>query len=175
MLFTLVRHAHAGDKKTWPFSDSDRPLSEQGRQQAQGLTQSLETQRAQLLLSSPYRRCQQTLAPLAALSGLSVQNSDLLAPGAKLSALDALLEDPALDGAVLCTHGEVLVPLLRRWNRHGRVAVPLPRRDLTKDATAKGSAWVVEGSVGSMTAHYLRPVRILDLVDEINPQRVIAS
>ena len=175
VLFTLVRHAHAGDRKTWPFSESDRPLSEQGRQQAQGLTQSLGAQPARLILSSPYRRCQQTLSPLAALTGLSIQTSGLLAPEAKPAALDALLQDPALDGAVLCTHGEVLVALLRRWDRHGRVTVPLPRRKLTKDATAKCAAWVVEGDGGSLTAHYLRPVRILDFDRECNPPRVIAS
>ena len=58
---------------------------------------------------------------------------------------------PAFDGAVVCTHGELLRPLLRTLRRrsHGRSAAHAHGRDLL----AKGSAWVLtfrpDGSVAS--------------------------
>lgn len=163
VLFTLIRHAHAGEKQLWRFADADRPLSLQGRQQAQGVTEALAGTPVRLLLSSPYRRCRQTLAPLATRTGLQVQATGLLAPDAKPAALDAFLQNPALDGAVLCTHGETLQALLRRWRRRGGVDLPPLPGKISKDATAKGAGWLIEDSAGTLTAHYLRPVRVLDL------------
>ena len=163
MLFTLVRHGHAGEKKLWPFDDVNRPLSLRGRQQSEGLISSLAGVPVRRLLSSPYRRCRQTLKPLASTTGLSVQVSDLLGPDARARELDALLRHPDAYGMVLCTHGETLTALLSRWHRNGRVTLPLTGREITKNATRKGAGWLIEDSAGVLAAHYLPPVNVIDL------------
>jgi 8-oxo-dGTP diphosphatase len=157
----LVRHAHAGDKRLWPFGDVDRPLSERGRQQAQGLAHLLSELPVTRLSTSPYRRCRQTLAPLGAALGVEPEAEDLLAPESDPVALDSLLGKPSAQGTLFCTHGEVLSALLDRWRRTGSVALPAE-----PSTTAKGASWIVEESRGTRAAHYLRPLRVVDVRDE---------
>jgi phosphohistidine phosphatase SixA len=161
-VFVLLRHANAGDKKAWHAPDTERPLSRHGRQQAEGVARTLAGVPITRLVSSPYLRCQETLVPLAASTGLGVELSDLLVPDASPAAVDEMLSDPAVRGSVLCTHGETIAALLRRWHRRGTVRIPLRKRDITKSATSKGAGWVVEETSSGLTCHYLRPVRILD-------------
>src|SRR4029450_1646377 len=61
----LVRHAHAGTKATWPGPDLARPLSAQGRKEAPGLIAQLGAEPLGRILSSPAKRCLQTVQPLA--------------------------------------------------------------------------------------------------------------
>jgi phosphohistidine phosphatase SixA len=157
-VFTLVRHAHAGDKKQWTRPDHLRPLSVHGWQQANGLIENLAGLPAARLLSSPYLRCQQTLRPLAAVLGQTIEDCDLLAPHAETSGLDELLADPALEGAVLCTHGETLTALLERWHRRGSVALPFGTGPLPTGVTEKGAAWIVDDDGSGRGATY-RPAR----------------
>lgn len=160
-MLILVRHAHAGDKRLWPFGDVDRPLSARGQQQAEGLAQLLAELPIVRMRTSPYRRCRQTLAPLAGILGLEPESDDLLAPAGETSSLDDLLHSPGSEGTLFCTHGEVLTDLLERWRRTH--AVSLPREPTT---TAKGASWIVEESRGTRAAHYLRPLRVVDVRDE---------
>lgn len=160
-MLILVRHAHAGDKRLWPFGDVDRPLSERGQQQAEGLAQLLGDLPIVRMVTSPYRRCRQTLAPLAGVLAMEPEPSDLLAPSADAAALDDLLLDPVSEATLFCTHGELLTALLDRW-RHSS-AVVLPKEPTT---TAKGASWIVEESGGNRAAHYLRPLRVLDMRSE---------
>jgi phosphohistidine phosphatase SixA len=156
-VFTLVRHAHAGDKKLWTLPDHLRPLSVHGRRQAEGLVETLAGLPTTRLLSSPFLRCQQTLLPLAARLGVRVEDCDLLAPHAQTAALDEFLSDPALENAVLCTHGETLSALLERWQGRSTVALPLvPEAPPLSGATEKGAAWIVDGVIGR-PARYLPP------------------
>lgn len=60
------------------------------------------------VLSSPYRRCIQTVEPLAAALGVPVETDERLAEGAGSAGL-ALLEE---DGVVACTHGDVITELV---------------------------------------------------------------
>ena len=148
-MFTLVRHAHAGDKKQWTLPDQLRPLSVHGWQQADGLIETLLTETlaglpAPRLLSSPFLRCQQTLTPLAAVLGQTIEDCELLA-------------DPALEGAVLCTHGETLTALLDRWHRRGGVALPFGSGPLPTGATEKGAAWIVDDDGSGRSATYRPP------------------
>src|SRR6266508_3359874 len=62
----LVRHADAGNKRDWSGPDAERPLSEEGWEQAAGLVDLLAGLRIERLLTSPLLRCRQTLEPLAA-------------------------------------------------------------------------------------------------------------
>lgn len=157
-MLILVRHAHAGDKRLWPFGDVDRPLSTRGEQQAQGIAQLLSDLPVRRLLTSPYRRCRQTLEPLCDVLGLPSVDEECLAPSSDPQALDALLRAPGNEGALLCTHGELLGGLLDLWRSTGEVAVPP-----TPETTAKGGSWILEESSGHRAAHYLKPLRVLDI------------
>lgn len=66
----LVRHcqSHPAPETAEP----DWPLSEHGHHQAQALVPVLTELRPDVIVSSPYRRCLQTLAPTARHLGLSV-------------------------------------------------------------------------------------------------------
>jgi phosphohistidine phosphatase SixA len=105
----LVRHAKAGSRERWTAPDRDRPLTDPGRAQAAALAVTLApgTRR---VLSSPYRRCVETVAPLADAIGLRVEEDDRLAEGADPEwAIDLLASAP---GSVLCTHGDVMASIV---------------------------------------------------------------
>jgi phosphohistidine phosphatase SixA len=164
-VFILVRHAHAGDKQQWKGDDAKRPLSERGRQQAEGLAHNLSGLYTPRLISSPFVRCQQTLRPLAARSQRTIETSRLLAPDARPADLDAFLNDPTLEGSVLCTHGETLSALIRRWRQKSGVTFSAdgPTADrpaMGKNATEKGAAWIVVDDDTGRSAHYLRPLHV---------------
>ena len=160
-MYVLVRHAHAGRQKDWAGADSARPLTERGRQQAAGIADNLRAMDVTALISSPYLRCRQTLEPLAGALHIPVTTSDLLLPEAPVDELDRLLSDPALEGAVLCTHGEVLNALLHAWQqRHELTVEPDSGRDLTGSTTEKGGAWIVESPEPARAINYLRPVHV---------------
>nr|WP_231127443.1 histidine phosphatase family protein [Motilibacter aurantiacus] len=136
----MLRHGHAGQKREWPLPDRERPLRGRGRQEALGVVGTLQHVPVHRLLSSPYRRCWETLIPLSAARGIPVEHSGLLAPDAPLDQVLALLSGPDADGAVFCTHGELLERVLDSWQSDGPVEV---RRRVT---TKKGALWVVGAS-----------------------------
>jgi 8-oxo-(d)GTP phosphatase len=98
----LLRHASAGDRNAWRRDDRLRPLDERGRAQALALRDVLRARGVRRVLSSPYVRCLQTVAPLE----LEIVPDERLAEGASVEATLALLQD--LDDAVACTHGDVI-------------------------------------------------------------------
>src|SRR5215212_7441628 len=64
-MLLVVRHADAGDKRSWTGPDMLRPLSPSGQLQAEGLVFRLEDYPVERILSSPTLRCYQTVEPLA--------------------------------------------------------------------------------------------------------------
>ncbi len=105
----LVRHAKAGSRERWTAPDRDRPLSSAGTTQAAALA-TLLAPRTRSIMSSPYLRCVQTVAPLAAAVGLGVEDEDRLAEGADPDW--AIAQLAATPGAVLCTHGDVMAAIV---------------------------------------------------------------
>jgi hypothetical protein len=84
----------------------------------------------------------QTVEPLARARRIAVQETRHLAEGARLKGAYRFIEDPELDDAVLCTHGDVIQELVD----------DLIRRRLVKAsqmALDKGSTWVVDVEDGS--------------------------
>jgi len=150
---TIVRHARAGSKRAWEGDDELRPLDELGRVQAAALAPRLAAaaRPVRRVISSPALRCVQTVQPLADLVGVPVETWDALGPNAGAAAVRTALGHPAFDDVVLCTHGEVLRPLLRTLRRRGlgRDNASLHGRLLL----VKGSAWLVtispDGAVSS--------------------------
>lgn len=90
----------------------------------------------QLILSSPFQRCVQTVAPLAGVHGLEVVEDDGLIPDRSPRAIRKAF-DRVGDACVVCTHGEVIARLFDE-----------------RVKCAKGAFWVVERRDGE-----LRPMR----------------
>ncbi|HKO85565.1 MAG TPA: phosphoglycerate mutase family protein, partial [Actinomycetota bacterium] len=74
----LVRHAKAANRFEWTGGDRDRPLIDKGRKQADRLAAALRREQPVLVAASPWLRCRQTAAPLAAAMGLRVELDDRL-------------------------------------------------------------------------------------------------
>jgi len=83
-----------------------RPLDEQGRTQALAIRDTLLRHRVTAVVSSPYVRCTETVAPLAASLGVAVELDDRLAEGAGGAGARELLAER--DGCVACTHGDIV-------------------------------------------------------------------
>jgi len=107
----VVRHARAGNRGEWEHPDDERPLSDRGMIQAKAIAERLAAVGATMVVSSPYLRCVQTVQPLADLLGVPVETAVELAEGHSGDvALDLIRSAP--DGAVLCSHGDVLQDLV---------------------------------------------------------------
>jgi phosphohistidine phosphatase SixA len=147
----LVRHADAGNKRAWTGLDAERPLSQEGREQAGGLVGLLAGLRLERLLTSPLLRCTQTLEPLAAALALDLEPVEELSVEADAARMAALLEDPGTEHAVLCTHGEALQTLFAQLRDEAKL------RDSVEPPFQKGSAWVLERSGDRFRSRYLAP------------------
>ncbi len=119
-----------------------RPLSEKGAGQADALAEALAGEPAaspiKRILSSRYRRCTQTVEPLARRLGLEVEIHPALAEEADVGATWELLEALAGSEVVLCTHGNLVGPVLDRLHRRG---VELVTERWT---CKKASVWTIE-------------------------------
>jgi len=146
MAVLLVRHAKAGDRNRWEDPDDLRPLTPPGEAQAEALVGALAGFDIDRVLSSPYLRCTQTVAPLATARGLAVEPCDDLAEGegrAGVALVRSLLGEHSLLGkhslvserghTVLCTHGDVIEEVLD--------ALGVRREGETR----KGAMWVLGG------------------------------
>ena len=150
MTVYLLRHARAGRRSAWKGDDELRPLSKVGRRQANGLLDLLADAEIEQIVSSPYVRCVESVAPLAGKRGLAVDIVDELREGASLEDALRLLDKVAGQSVVLCTHGDVVQTLLTHLKANG-VKVGKLRME-------KGSVWALETRKGHVTkATYLPP------------------
>jgi 8-oxo-dGTP diphosphatase len=147
----LIRHAHAGNRRDWEGDDRDRPLSSKGRRQARALVEQLELWAPSRVLSSPYRRCLETVKPLAVELDLKVEPVDELAEGAGFYAVE-LVRSLHDSHVALCTHGDVIPEILVALADEDRLDLgPAPRQ-------AKGSTWVLGSKKGKfLNATYVPP------------------
>jgi phosphohistidine phosphatase SixA len=146
----VVRHAKAGSRSGWNGSDELRPLTKPGRRQAAAVADELDDVGVTQILTSPYVRCRQTVAPLRERTGLPLDQSDALSEGAASVDTMTLLEKLGDDTAVLCTHGDVVGEILRHCRHHGVATGDEPM--------AKGSTWVFETEYGAIvSARYIAP------------------
>ncbi len=141
----VVRHAKAGSRDGWDGDDELRPLSSNGRRQADALVEPLASGGATVLLSSPYVRCMQTLEPLAERLGTKVLADDRLAEGVAFEPAVELVQT-AKSGTVLCSHGDLIPDLIGALHRRGAHLA-------TSADWRKGSVWVLDrhnGKIESM-------------------------
>lgn len=120
MSVLLLRHARAGERAAWTGDDTLRPLDDRGLRQALAL-RDLAQRAIGRIVSSPYRRCVETVEPLADALGIPIELDDRLAEGASPQLALALLAE--LDGGLACTHGDVIEAVLGYGLRKGAVAV----------------------------------------------------
>ena len=85
----------------------------------------LEDAKFDRVLSSPYVRCMETVVPIAADRGRSVEPVEALAEGARLDETLALVRKHTASGALMCTHGDVMPMLL---DHYASIGVDLPKR-----------------------------------------------
>ena len=136
MLF-LVRHAKAGHRNNDLPDDSKRPLTPAGWRQAHALVPRLVAAHATgPVLSSPYLRCVQTVEPLAERLETTVVDDDRLAESHSFVPLIDLLEQLS-DGAVLCSHGDIIPEVVQALERRGCRIVGQPH-------WKKASVWALE-------------------------------
>ena len=146
----LVRHAKAGSRGRWDGPDRDRPLSKAGRRQANGLAKLLADPRVTRIVTSPYLRCHQTVAPLGQRLAVPVETSDLLSEGTMLRDALRIVEKMSDRPTVLCTHGDVVLELLDHLERLGVLG--------NEARLEKGSTWVLGTEAGEViSARYLPP------------------
>jgi phosphohistidine phosphatase SixA len=137
----LVRHACAGDKTRWAGPDLDRPLDEAGFAQAEALTDAFDSLPVERILSSPARRCRQTVEPLARPHGVPVELVAGLRPDGDpeyARGLIATLDAEVAGRAVVCVHGETMRPLLAAVRETGGEIV----------ATRDDDAWLLRKGTG---------------------------
>jgi broad specificity phosphatase PhoE len=142
MTIYLVRHARAGDRSLWRQEDWLRPLSRAGRSQARGLLELLADAHFDRVLSSPYVRCIETVAPIAGARRLAIEPEDALAEGGDLDSVFAMIRKHMGTGALLCSHGDIIPAVLESLAAGGIDLGPNPR-------CPKGCTWVLEAEHGT--------------------------
>lgn len=113
--FVLARHGFAGARQDWSGDDDLRPLDEEGEKQARTIAGLLSGYRPTALVSSPSRRCVQTLLPYAAGQALKIGTERLLTEteydaSRSLSVTLSLMDTG--EPTALCSHGKVLPELI---------------------------------------------------------------
>jgi 8-oxo-dGTP diphosphatase len=134
----LLRHASAGVAPADRSLDRTRPLDAKGLAQSDAIAERLGSLKVTGLYSSPYLRCVQTLGPLAQLNGCEINLHDELAEGRDFAPALGLCEELS-DGAVICSHGDVIPAVIEAMLRRGlQISGPTGFR--------KASIWVIERS-----------------------------
>ena len=148
---SLVRHASAGDRKSWNGTDVLRPLDESGRRQAAGLAEVLVAFEPRRLYAATPLRCKQTLEPLARTLSLPIVSDSAFSEPQEFHEVPARAELAAgrlaelRDGepAAICSQGKVMPPML---------ALLDGGRDVSAYRTPKGGGWVLSWSAGRLVA-----------------------
>ena len=107
--------------------DSLRPLDAEGLLQAAALAAAFDEYQLGRIVSSPARRCVETVEPLAARLSLPIEERAELAEGVPVAGTLALLRELDSQTALVCTHGDVIA---------GLIGADRPCR--------KGGAWILE-------------------------------
>ncbi|TGD11080.1 NUDIX hydrolase [Brevibacterium sp. S111] len=132
----LVRHGKAFPRSKWYETEHVRPLLKLGTRQAMALTGLLGAWKTKKLISSPWKRCMATLAPLSAARGQPIKKAPTLSekaasanPEKTARFIRKLLEKGK--PVIYCTHRPVLPTIFSVYAEHApkRVVAKLPKDD----------------------------------------------
>jgi 8-oxo-(d)GTP phosphatase len=152
----VVRHAKARSRTSWPGREADRPLTTTGEIQAHALAGLLTAWSPPRLLTSPWARCVQTLAPYRDLRHeqgdpvepelvpLFSEQSHRDEPRRIAKAVTSLLDADA--GVLVCTHRPVLASIM------GALAAASPAT--VRDRLPTGDPWLSPAQI--LVAHVAR-------------------
>jgi broad specificity phosphatase PhoE len=153
MTLYLVRHAQAGSRSDWRGDDRTRPLTSSGRHQAADLVGTFAEMGIEKIMTSPFVRCVETVAPLAARLGLPNLVTEALAEGPHEQALQ-LARNLADEDVMFCSHGDIIPALLDTF-------AYLDGLDLGRTPKCqKGSVWALEPAAdfaSFVRAQYIAP------------------
>lgn len=112
-----LRHAQAVPREKFAGEDVDRPLSREGVKQAAAVAPTIAAWDIGTIITSPARRCRETVAAVAKATGLTPKvdagiSQAAWEAGESTVAATAMAVLEAAKGAVLCSHGPVLPDLL---------------------------------------------------------------
>lgn len=148
----LVRHALAGVKAEWKKQDWFRPLDRDGVRQAKRIHLAMEPRPVTRIISSHYKRCVDTVRPLAMAEGIDLEKEKALGAKGDPDTVVAMFRRLERESAVVCTHGEIIGDVIGKLAADG---VPL-------DGPAewrKGSIWVLETRKGKVRGgRYIEPL-----------------
>lgn len=140
----IVRHATARKRASWPGGETTRPLTPSGYIDAARILPILSAFGIEASVTSPWRRCHDTIAPFAHAVGIDpdpapelteeAHNAD---PAAVEDLIRAILSQNV--PTALCTHRPVLRTVLRELRRAARKPF--------KDALPKKNPYLAPGSL----------------------------
>ena len=109
----------AGKRDEWKAADAERPLDERGEEQAAHLPECSLGSRSSAILSSPAKRCLDTVGPLAAARGLPIEPREELARSGKIATAHILVRSLAGQNVIVCGHGglETVIAGAPRWRK----------------------------------------------------------
>ncbi len=136
----LLRHAYAGERDFWPGDDSARSLDETGQATVKTLAPLLAVYEPTRIISARPARCVQSVAPLAALTGLPIEVDERFDESTSVPTTAAVVRELAAHGGVtvVCSQGGLIPDVVATFSG----------RDGSAYRTPKGSAWVL-GFAGS--------------------------
>ncbi|MCU1581473.1 MAG: mismatch repair protein MutT [Microbacteriaceae bacterium] len=138
-----LRHAKAVPPTSWDGPDASRPLLHRGIEQAKSVASAIAAWKPRKLVSSTAVRCQSTIEPLSAITGLPVKLSEGISQDAYEDGTSRVKKIVAKrlerrETAVLCSHGPVLPEII----------------DAVADATGTGLDAPLRRAAMLSTAHF---------------------
>ncbi|MCM3660300.1 NUDIX hydrolase [Georgenia satyanarayanai] len=133
----VVRHARARKRTVWKGGESTRPLTAVGEAQAQRLVPLLSAYGVDRVVSSPWRRCVDTVTPYADTIGVEIElhpeiteDAHREKPKRARRLLDAEVKQRA-PGVAICTHRPVLPTFMEQIavNTPNRIMKQVPESD----------------------------------------------
>jgi 8-oxo-dGTP diphosphatase len=124
----LLRHATATPRSEWKGQEAKRPLLPEGRQQAKRLVSLLNAFGPKRLVTSPWKRCEQTIEPYAKAGKKKIiERSQLTELSSKLSprktkvAVEALFDETT--SALLCSHRPALPTITQTLAANAKASI----------------------------------------------------
>ena len=146
----LVRHANAGSRDSSSAPDRKRRLSSRGQRQSAAITARLLKRPITNIEASRYRRCHDTIAPLAHALAMPIHHPASLVEGAPAEDILRHIKTVAHDTSVFCTHGDNISGLLELLADDGvKLGDQMEWR--------KGSAWTLDLNGGHVVGGRYHP------------------